>query len=225
MTSAPIQPPARDILNALYEAHGRPSYDGPDDLLGTLVRTIISQQTTSANASRAFGALLDQFQGDWARMRAASVDDIAEAIDVAGLAGQKAGRIHRVLARLDEERGEYSLGFLRELDVQEARDFLTSFKGVGPKTAAFTLMYAADMPAFPMDTHIIRICKRLGWLDENASNKKAHDLIEPQIPDGQHYAAHMVLVRHGRQTCHARNPECADCVLDEMCPKMGVRAP
>lgn len=224
MTSARLDPPIRDVLDALYEAYGRPTYDGPDDLLGTLVRTIISQQTTSANATRAFGALLDEFHGDWAQMHAASVDAIAETIDVAGLAGQKAERIHRVLQRLDEERGEYSLGFLRDLEVHEARDYLTSFKGVGPKTAAFTLMYAADMPVFPMDTHIIRICKRLGWLGEAASNKKAHDRIEPQIPDGEHYAAHMVLVRHGRQTCHARNPECADCALDEMCPKVGMQA-
>jgi endonuclease-3 len=218
MADTTLDPPIRDILDALYAHYGRPDYNGPDDLLGTLVRTIISQQTTSANASQAFGALLDEFHGDWGRMGAAAVDDIAAAIDVAGLANQKAERIRRVLETLDAQRGEYSLAFLRDCDVEEARDYLTSFKGVGPKTAAFTLMYAADMPVFPMDTHIIRICKRLGWLDASVSNQKAHDQIEPRIPDGEHYAAHIVLVRHGRQTCHARSPECGACPILEMCP-------
>lgn len=217
-----LDPPIREILDALYDAYGRSSYRGPDDLLGTLVRTIISQQTTSSNASAAFGELLDTFGGDWERMRGAPVDDIADAITVAGLANQKAERIHRVLATLDDERDEYSLAFLRDRDVSEARAYLTSFKGVGPKTAAFTLMYAADMPVFPMDTHIIRICKRLSWLDASASNQEAHDVIESHIPPGEHYAAHMALVEHGRSTCHARSPDCDECPIAACCPVAGT---
>ena len=214
----PSHPAIREVLDRLYRACGRPSYDGPDDLLGTLVRTIISQQTTSANATSAFGALLDRYHGSWERMAGADVDEIAETIDTAGLANQKATRILRVLHSLEAERGGYSLEFLRDWDVDEARGYLESFKGVGPKTAAFTLMYAAGMPLFPMDTHILRICRRLGWIGESTSNSKAHDEMLPRIPDGEHYPAHIVLVRHGRQTCHARNPDCSDCPILELCP-------
>jgi endonuclease-3 len=222
MSKDALNPPARELLDRLYDTYGRPSYDGPDDLLGTLVRTMISQQTTSQNASRAFGELVDRYAGNWARIQHASRKDIEDAIAVAGLSGQKAERIQALLARLDEERRAYSLAFLRERSVDDARDYLTDFKGVGPKTAAFTLMYAADMPVFPMDTHIIRICQRLGWLDESVSNQKAHDVIEPQIPEGEHYAAHMALVEHGRRTCHARSPECRGCAIEDLCPAIGV---
>ncbi|QDG49908.1 endonuclease III [Persicimonas caeni] len=206
------------ILDTLYAHHGRMEYEGPDDLLGVLVRTILSQQTTRHNCTRAFDNLIDTYYGDWARIQRAPLEDIEEVIAVAGLAGQKARRIQAALQRLDEERGEHSLEFLRQMPVDEARDYLTSFKGVGPKTAAFTLMYAAGMSAFPMDTHILRIAKRLGWIDESTSSGQAHRLMEERIPAEEHYSAHMVLVRHGRAICHARNPDCHACPIRAQCP-------
>lgn len=204
-------------LQELYARYGEPTYDGPDDLLGVLVQTILSQQTTRQNCQRAFGQLLDKFAGDWRRCQIAPRADLEEAIACAGLAKQKSTRIQALLARLEEERGDYSLEFLREMTPDDARDYLTSFKGVGPKTAAFTLMYAAGMALFPMDTHIFRICERLGWLDAGQSSKQAHRRMEEMIPAGQHYAAHMVLVRHGREVCHARSPACEDCPLGDIC--------
>ncbi len=206
------------ILDALYEHHGRMRYDGPDDLLGVLVRTILSQQTTRANCRRAFGALLDTYGGDWRRIERADSDELVETISVAGLANQKAQRIQALLARLDDERGEYSLEFLKQREVDQARAYLTRFKGVGPKTAAFSLMYAAGMAAFPMDTHILRICQRLGLIDASTSSKQAHRQMEALIPADQHYSAHMVLVRHGRDICHARRPECERCPIADICP-------
>lgn len=215
---ADFNPPIRVVLDRLYAHHGRPTYRGPDDLLGTLIRTILSQNTTRENTDRAFARLLDRFDGDWERIRKAPVDDLVDAIDIGGLARQKAPRIQKILEHLEENRGALSLEFLRDLPVDEARDYLLDFKGVGPKTAAFTLMYAADKPLFPMDTHILRICKRLGWLDEGTSSRKAHQKMLPAIPDGEHYPAHIVMVRHGREICHARNPECETCPLLELCP-------
>ncbi len=215
---SPMSANIKDVLATLYDHHGRLDYEGPDDILGVLVKTILSQQTTRQNCSRAFGDLIDTYLGDWARIQNAPVDELEQVIAVAGLASQKARRIQAALARLAEERGEYSLEFLRERTLDEARDYLTSFQGVGPKTAAFTLMYAAGMSAFPMDTHILRIARRLGWIDEATSSAEAHRLMEERIPAEQHYPAHMVLVRHGRAICHARSPECARCPLGEMCP-------
>jgi endonuclease III len=206
------------ILDELYAHHGRRRWDGPDDLLGVLVHTILSQQTTRKNCRRAFAALIDTYAGDWGRIQGAPADELAEVINVAGLATQKAGRIQALLVRLDQERGEYSLAFLRQWPLDKARDYLTGFDGVGPKTAGFTLMYAAGMAAFPMDTHILRICRRLGWIEESTSSTKAHQLMEARIPAGQHYAAHMVLVEHGRAICHARRPDCQSCPIARQCP-------
>lgn len=214
----PLEPSVDTVLERLYDYYGRPEYRGPDDLLATLVRTILSQNTTRTNTDRAFGGLLDRFGGDWDRVRRAPVDELVEAIEIGGLARQKAPRIQNILETVREEHDSYSLEFLRKWEVADARDYLLEFKGVGPKTAAFTLMDAAGMPLFPMDTHILRLCERLGWIGESTSSEEAHDRMLPEIPEGEHYAAHIVMVRHGRELCHARNPECADCPLLEICP-------
>jgi len=213
-----LDPSVREILDRLYERYGRPEYRGPDDLLGTLIRTILSQNTTRSNTDRAFAGLLDRFGGDWDRVRRAPTEAVVEAIEIGGLAGQKAPRIQNILARIHDERDAYELEFLRDWDVERARNYLLDFKGVGPKTASFTLMYAADMPLFPMDTHILRICERLGWLESSTSSSEAHERMLPAIPNGEHYPAHIVLVRHGREDCRARDPNCEACPLLEICP-------
>jgi endonuclease-3 len=213
-----LNPPIRKVLDILYDRYGRPEYSGPDDLLGTLVRTILSQNTTRQNTDRSFGRLIERFAGDWDRIAEAPVDAVVEAIKVGGLARQKAPRIQSILRDVREEHGAYSLEHLRELDVDEAQSYLESFKGVGPKTAKFTLMYAGGMSVFPMDTHILRLCERLGWTDPSDDSRQAHRFMEPRIPDGEHYGAHIVMIRHGRQTCHARNPDCPDCPLLDLCP-------
>lgn len=213
-----LDPAIADVLRRLYDHYGRPTYDGPDDLLGTLVRTILSQNTTRSNTDRAFARLLDRFGGDWDRIRRAPTDAVVDAIEIGGLARQKAPRIQNILEHLREERGDYDLEFLRDWEVDRAREYLLEFKGVGPKTASFTLMYAADMPLFPMDTHILRICERLSWIEASTSSSDAHEKMLPAIPEGEHYPAHIVMVRHGRETCHARSPDCETCPLLEICP-------
>jgi len=215
---AEFDPAVSDVLRRLYDRYGRPSYDGPDDLLGTLIRTILSQNTTRSNTDRAFANLLDRFGGDWDRIRRVPTDAVVDAIEIGGLARQKAPRIQNILEHLRDERGAYDLEFLRNWKVDRARNYLLDFKGVGPKTASFTLMYAADMPLFPMDTHILRICERLGWIEESASSTDAHETMLPAIPRGEHYPAHIAMVRHGREICHARNPDCETCPLLEVCP-------
>ncbi len=218
MTSSPSRDHLSDALDRLYAHYGRPSHPGPDDLLGSLVRTILSQNTTRANTDRAFDRLLDRYGANWDRIRRAPGDELADTIAVAGLAGQKAPRIQRILDHLHEERGEYSLEFLRDWEPERARDFLLDFKGVGPKTATFTLMDAAEMALFPLDTHIFRICERLGWLDKSTPSRRAHARMRRAVPDREHYPAHIVMVRHGRKICHARNPACEQCPLLEICP-------
>jgi endonuclease III len=74
------------------------------------------------------------------------------------------------------------------------------------------------MPVFPVDTHILRIAKRLGWLGERATAEQAQDILMPQIPPKNRYAMHVLLIEHGRKTCRARNPQCDWCPLDDVCP-------
>jgi endonuclease III len=209
-----------DALALLYDLHGQaPTPDGQEDLLATLIATILSQSTTNINSERAFASLIDTFQGDWSLVRAAPVDRVVEAIRCGGLAKQKAPRIIAILQTLHEE-GLPDLEHLRALPAADALDALLAYPGVGPKTARFVLMWGAAAPLFAMDTHILRIMRRLGWLPPGTSDARAHTLIEPLIPEGQHWSAHIAFIDHGRSICHAQHPECTRCPLAPQCPHL-----
>lgn len=208
----------RRVLDRLYSQHRPPRKADRDDVLGTLVRTILSQQTTRAATDQAFGAMLDHFEADWHRIARATTPTLETLIRPAGLAAQKARRIQALLCQVHAEHDRYSLEHLHQMSADQARTYLLQFKGVGPKTAAFTLMAAAGMPLFPMDTHIFRIFERLRWLDPGLGDEAAHQQMQALIPPDDRLPAHMALVEHGRAICGARNPKCALCPLRDDCP-------
>jgi len=213
-----LDPPMDEVLELLYDAYGVWETDGDDDILGVLVSAILSQSTNNQNSTRAFNGLIDRFEGDWEQVRTADIADVADSIAPGGLSKQKAPRIQAILQKLHEERDELTLEWLRDETPEDARSYLLSMKGVGPKTAAFTLMRAAGMPLFAMDTHILRLCIRLGWTTSSMSDTKAHAFMQARIPSGHHDSAHVAMIRHGRQRCFAQNPECASCPLGHLCP-------
>jgi endonuclease-3 len=122
-----------------------------------------------------------------------------------------------VLERIYAERGAYNIDFLRDMSIDEARAWLMSFDGIGPKTAAIVLCFAFGRPAFPVDTHIYRVGQRLGMIPAHFNVERAHPLMESMVPPDQHYAFHIYLIRHGRDTCTARKPYCERCPLRTAC--------
>lgn len=204
-----------DVHRRLLEAYGEPR-PHPSDPIGTLVSTILSQNTNDRLRDQALRRLRERF-GTWEEVREAPVGEIAQAVQISGLGGQKARRIKAALERITEERGTLSLDFLREMPVEEARAWLTSFDGVGPKTAAIVLLFALGMPAFPVDTHIHRVSKRLGLIPSNASREKAHTILEALLPPDTYYPFHLNVIRHGREVCGARKPQCGRCFLRDLC--------
>ncbi len=126
-----------------------------------LVCTILSQNTNDINRDKAFRELKETYQS-WEEVRDADPQELQEVIRIAGLAAQKGPNIQSALQAISQERGEISLDWLREKSVDEAREWLVSLKGVGPKTAAIVLVFALDMPAFPVDTHVYRVSGRIG---------------------------------------------------------------
>jgi endonuclease-3 len=165
---------------------------------------------------KAYDSLRQRFPS-WEQVRDAPIEEVARAIQIAGLSQQKAPAIQRALRRISAERGELSLDFLRDMPLEEAKQWLTSIKGVGPKTAAIILLFALDRPAFPVDTHIHRVTRRLGLLPANASREKAHELLEELFPPEAYYPIHLNLIRHGREVCQARRPRCEVCILRDLC--------
>ncbi len=186
----------------LYDEPGRTERD-PVEIL---ISAIISQNTNDTLRDRAFDRLRERFP-TWEQVRDAPAAEIAEAIQIAGLGQQKAPRIKQALQRI----------FLRDMGMEEARRWLTSINGVGPKTAAIVLLFSLGMPAFPVDTHVHRVSRRIGLIGEKTSREQAHDDLEQILPEELYYSFHINLIRHGREVCPARNPKCEICVVNDLC--------
>jgi len=105
------------------------------------------------------------------------------------------------------------------MDLGEAREWLLNIPGVGPKTAAIVLLFALGRPAFPVDTHVHRVTRRLGLIPEKTTREKAHVLLEALVPPEIYYSFHLNLIAHGRSVCHARGPECVRCILQDHCAR------
>ena len=160
----------------------------------------------------------------WNRVADAPVEEVERHIRVSGLSNTKAPRIQAILRQIKSDRGRMDLQFLSEMDEQAAYDYLTKFKGVGPKTANCVLLFAFGHAVFPVDTHIHRIARRLKLIPVRASAERAHNLLKPMIRPRDRYEMHVLLIEHGRKTCRAINPKCDECVLLKLCPYGQQRA-
>jgi len=204
------------IHERLLSVFGEPLWRSPLPALDELVSTILSQNTNDLNRDRAFEALRKKFPA-WEAARDANPQEVIEAIRPAGLANQKGPRIQQVLRSITEERGSLNLDFLSDLPTEEARAWLMKFKGVGPKTAAIVLCFSLNKPAFPVDTHIYRVSGRIGLRPEAMTVEQAHPHLESLFPPETYYAAHLNLIRLGREICGARKPACARCPIRDLC--------
>ena len=207
---------ALKVHNKLLEVFGEPIWRNPLPPIDELVSTILSQNTNDINRDRAFNALRAKFP-TWESVRDAKTSDVINAIRPAGLANQKGPRIQKVLQKITEERGNLDLWFLKDLPLEEARAWLTKFNGVGPKTAAIVLCFSLGCPAFPVDTHIYRVTGRIGLRPEKMTVEHAHPHLESLFPPETYYAAHLNIIRLGREVCHARKPDCPNCPIIKLC--------
>lgn len=204
------------VHKKLLDHFGQPEWRDPLPPLDELISTILSQNTNDNNRDRAFQALRNIFP-TWEAVRDASTNAVIDAIRPAGLANQKGPRIQQVLREITAQRGELDLDFLNKLSVEEASNWLMSFHGVGPKTAAIVLQFALGKPAFPVDTHIYRVSGRLGLRPEKMNADQSHQHLSGIFPPETYYAAHLNLIRLGREICKARKPECERCPLQRVC--------
>jgi endonuclease-3 len=207
---------ALKIHEMLLAFYGEPIWRNPLPAIDELVSTILSQNTNDINRDRGFHALRAKF-ATWEEVRDADPQAVIDAIRPAGLANQKGPRILQVLRSITEERGSLDLSFLGDIPVEEARAWLTRFNGVGPKTAAIVLCFSLGKPAFPVDTHIYRVTGRIGLRPERMTVEQAHPHLESLFPPETYYAAHLNIIRLGREICQARRPRCEICPIVNLC--------
>lgn len=207
---------AQIISDALEELLGIPTWDGTEDVLECLILTILSQNTTDVSRDKGYAKLREKFP-TWEDVLQADADAVEATIRIVGLGKQKTETLKNFLSWLKTEHRELSLEFIHDMKTRDALDFLIQHKGIGIKTASVTLSFACGRDVFPVDTHILRISKRLGLISSNCSAEKAHHELPQIIPKGKSYPFHMNLIYFGRQICNARKPLCEKCPLTQYC--------
>jgi len=212
----------RKIAHLLEKQYGIPRRKGSGDPLDVLVETILSQNTNDQNRDRAYQRLKTRFPR-WENALDATTKSIVSAIRPGGLAKQKAERIHDILHWIKEQRGKLSLSFLRKMDSVDIKETMGVLKGIGPKTIHCLLLFGLGREAFPVDTHVLRVGKRLGFIPEGMGPEKAHEWMVLLIPKGKSLSFHLNLIRFGRSVCKARNPQCSICFLYKECPQFATR--
>jgi endonuclease III len=206
----------RRISLLLERAYGIPQREGTRDPLDILVETILSQNTNDRNRDNAYQRLKTRFP-HWEDVLGAKTNSIVSAIRPGGLAEQKARRIREILQWIKKREGELSLSFTKKMDSDEIKKMIGALKGIGPKTLHCLLLFGLGREAFPVDTHILRIGKRLGFIPEGMDAEKAHSWMAPLIPKEKSLSLHLNLIRFGRTVCKAKNPLCNTCFLIEEC--------
>ena len=207
----------RKMLVLLRRMYGRRTSHFVGRPLDVLVEAMLAQNTNMANATRGYRALRRELP-TWPKVMTAGVDSVQRAIAICGLARMRARRLQAMLRRIKDERGRLDIGFLADLDVPAAYEWLTSFHGIGPKTAAFTLLFGFVAPILPVDNGVLRVVKRLRLVRQKARDRETEETLSPLIAKGAHYETHVLLFRHAKERCRPKNPKCHECKLLAICP-------
>jgi endonuclease III len=243
-----------DTLAALRTMYGKPTWQRVYDPTSELILTMLSANSADIGAEKAFnnlcrrwpppggtvrgdgaapifrtgwgGAGIGESAADWAAVEFADVGELTDVIRIGGLANQKAPRLQAALRHIREQRGDYSLEFLGEMTPPDALGWLTQVNGIGRKTASVVLLFSFGMPLMPVDRHIERVAMRIGLMPMKIANaEQMHDMLQAQLTADNVHEAHVNLITHGRQTCHAQRPEHERCAIADRCRYFNPKAP
>ena len=207
-----------EFITKLEGQYGIPKRRGSDPL-ECLILTILSQNTNDLNRDKAYVSMKERFP-TWENVLNARKKDLADSIRVGGLANVKSKRTKQILKSIKKDHGKFDLSFLREKSTEEVEKILSSYNGVGLKTAKIVLLFALGRDVFPVDTHIHRLSKRMGFIPPGTTREKTHEIMGVLVPKKKMYSFHINLIRHGREVCTARKPGCPQCILSSICPKI-----
>ena len=211
-----LQKGIKSLSLKLEKTYGKKRWKIHADPLSELIATILSQNTSDHNSHRAYSNFRSKFK-TWDQARKATVRKIADAIRTGGLADIKAKRIKEILTQIYEENHTLDLNFLKSWRTERIKGYLRKFKGVGEKTVACVLLFSLKRPVMPVDTHVLRVSRRLNLVPEKADARRAETILEELVPKNLIYQLHLNLIEHGRNFCKATNPRREECVLFENC--------
>lgn len=194
----------RALKKAYPDAHVPLNYGNPLELL---VATILSAQCTDARVNEVTAALFKKYRkaGDWAR---SPLPVLEEEVRSTGFFRNKARAIKESTQDIVENHGG---------EVPSTLDELTSLRGVGRKSANVVIAHAFDGQGIIVDTHFLRLSRRMGLTAEFDPVKIEFDLMRV-LPEKHWSDFSLMLTWHGRVICPARKPECDRCPVRRLCP-------
>ncbi len=190
--------------------------------LDMLIATVLSQNTNDKNSHRAYVNLRKRFTS-WDEVAAAPLKSIVAAIRPGGMANQKGPRIKEILRQLKLSSGGYRMRGIDRRESSAIMEELTSLPGVGVKTAACVLLFSLGRDVFPVDTHVHRLCTRLGLAPGSRTPEQTFERMRAIVPRGKGYSLHTNMIRFGRKICRTSNPRCGLCPLYPECVFRGKR--
>ena len=208
-------------LELVYHNEARPPELGHPEPLDGLILTILSQNTNDKNRDAAFSNLKALYP-TWQDVINAGPENLEAAIKTAGLANTKAKRIIHILNQIHNDFGEYSIKKLALHERDYVASYLRALPGVGAKTVACVLLFDLKLKAFPVDTHVTRVSKRVGVAPEKFTPEEISLMFESVVPLERCLGGHVNIIDHGRAICHSRNPKCKICTLSKICEKVGL---
>ncbi|QPG93968.1 hypothetical protein C2857_003848 [Epichloe festucae Fl1] len=186
-------------------------------VLDALVRTILSQNTSNKNSTRAKLSMDKEYGGSdkWEDIANGGQARLEKSIQSGGLAATKSRVIINILRQTMDKYGVFSLDHLFEASDEDAMKEMISFQGVGPKTASCVLLFCLQRPSFAVDTHVHRITGLLGWRPATAGREDTQAHLDAVVPDEEKYPLHVLFVTHGRQCdeCKAGGRPVGNCEL------------
>jgi len=213
---------AEEMLKILKLAVVVPSLvKAKSDSFETLIITIISQNTADKNTDTAFTRLKQRFLISPKSLAEANTAQIEECIKPAGLYKNKTRAIQTASKTIQETYGG-SLNTILALPIEEARKTLTGMPGVGPKTADVVLLFSAQKPTIPVDTHVNRVSKRLRFAPKTGDYEAVRLSLQKLFDENDYLFVHQLLIGHGRQFCKAQKPLCNICPINSYCETKGV---
>lgn len=203
------------VNRLLIKRFGIPERQNPlPDPLDTLIATILSQNTNDNNSYKAYKNLKQKFS-NWNQVLNVKRSAVEKIIKAAGLAKQKSAAIKNVIKELVREN-DLKLNKVKQFESVEAIAYLTSFQGIGVKTASCVLLFSLGRNVCPVDTHVHRTVNRLGIVSEKTPDKTFHTL-NRILPEGIAHSFHTNLIRLGREICKPAKPLCSICPLNKIC--------
>ncbi|RLG91861.1 endonuclease III [Candidatus Bathyarchaeota archaeon] len=214
---------AAKILETLRRNFSLPEWTGSPcrNVFATLIRTIISQNTSDVNTARAFEKISKKFRMTPEAFSKASLEEIEECLKPAGLYRNKSRMIKR-LSNIILEKFDGKLEKVLALPTEEARKTLLMLPGIGRKTADILLLFCAKKPVVPVDTHVNRVSRRLGLAPAQGSYEEVRLALQSLYDAEDYLAVHVLLILLGRKYCKARKPLCGSCPLNDVCPRVNV---